>query len=215
MCVVQFGEADQISIRADNNELASLTDLWKQAGSPDSRRPKDWLYTKEAIEFVEHIKNLKGGDSPLLVVKAGRSGGTFADPQIALKYAQYLSPNFQKIVNDVFIERIEEEIDPELGVQRAVERHSRRLKAIGRDDQAIAKRLKTVEKRNTLTSTLRDHGVTGSKFYWENGFAQVTEAEYLGWKGKKTSDLKKDLGIEKGNLRDHLSDWDLDPIPVR
>jgi hypothetical protein len=45
MCVVQFGEADQISIRADDNELASLTDLWKQAGSPNSRRPKDWLHT--------------------------------------------------------------------------------------------------------------------------------------------------------------------------
>ena len=97
---------------------ASLTDAWKKAGSPGGKRPKDWLKTAETIEFIEHISKLKGDETPLLDIKPGRSGGTWAELQIALKYAQYLSPEFQQLVNDVFIERVREEADPELTIAR-------------------------------------------------------------------------------------------------
>ena len=181
--IVKF-EDGQLEVRADQGGLGSLTDIWRQAGSPHSKRPQVWIATDEAIKFAEHISNLKGKSTCLFNVKQGRNGGTYADLQIALKYAQWLSPEFQKTVNDVFLERVEEEIDPELGVLRARARVDKKMDALGRDDLTKQKRHKSIDKRKELTTVLAEHGVCGHADWRKNGFLQVTNAQYMGWKGR-------------------------------
>lgn len=186
--------------------LVSLTDLWKRFGSIENKEPKQWK-RKAGKQFIENLcQTLKVPVGHLWKAGRGNGGGTWAHWQIAMTYMSYLSPEAQMAVNEIVKERIEEEADPELGVQRAMERHSKRLTALGRDDETINSRIKVILRRNTLTSTLQQHGVEK----W--GFAQVTDAEYLGWKGKTASELKEEMGVDKGNVRDFFEGYELDQL---
>jgi hypothetical protein len=102
-----------LSIR-DRDEMLSLTDMWKAAGSDPSKRPSEWLRQPSTQAFAEcvagtievgntHIKTMKGSGAG-----AGRGGGTtFAHWQIGLAYAKYLSPQFHMWCNEVVRERME------------------------------------------------------------------------------------------------------------
>ena len=216
MIAVLKGDDNELQIGTNKDGLVNATDLWKRAGSPENKRPKDWLGTKDAIEFVDHITNLTNSNcrqKPLLESKAGRYGKTYLDIQLALKYAQYLSPHFQFEVNEVYLERKQEERDPELGIERAINRHTKQLKNQGRDDEFVEKRLKGIFKRTTLTSTLQSHGVVGDDRPWLNGYVQVTNATYVGLTGKKAQQLREEYQVAKGeNLRDKMSSYDIDTL---
>lgn len=67
----------------------------------------------------------------------GRSGGTYAHWQIAMAYSKYLSPELHHIVNAVFRERVQETIDPALGLIRSRKRAVRSWKAMGHDEPWI------------------------------------------------------------------------------
>lgn len=94
----------------DRGDMLSLTDMWKSAGAPESKRPANWA-RKEGAEFIEHvglilnmpmghIETSRGGSG------AGR-GATFAHWQIGLAYAKYLSPEFHMWCNQVVRDRME------------------------------------------------------------------------------------------------------------
>jgi hypothetical protein len=68
------------------------------------------------IFFATVEDQLKVGISHLLRKVRGRHGGTFAHWQIATEYAGYLSPDLRILVNSIFRERLQETIDPELGL---------------------------------------------------------------------------------------------------
>jgi hypothetical protein len=197
----------------DEEGMVNLTDLWKRFGATPNRDPRQWS-RKEGKEFLTCLSSeLNVPVGHIYRGQRGRGGSSHAHWQAAMTYLQYLSPEAQMMVNRIVRERIEEEHDPELGVRRAVERHTRRLKASGRSDEDVEKRLKTVARRNTLTSTLERHGVRGCKDPNRNGFAGVTNALYLGWKGMTAPDLRRELGVPAGgNLRDRLDGFDLDQL---
>jgi hypothetical protein len=197
----------------DEAGLVNLTDLWRRFGAIDNKNPYEWS-RKEGRNFIEAIcRELITPRSRIYRSQRGRGGSSLAHWQVAMTYLTYLSPEAQMLVNRIVKERIEEEADPELGVRRAIQRHTRRLKASGRSDEDVEKRLKTVAKRNALTSTLERHGVGGCKDPNRNGFAGVTNALYLGWKGKTAPDLRRELGVPAGgNLRDRLDGFDLDQL---
>lgn len=94
----------------DRSEMLSLTDMWKAAGSIESKRPSNWA-RKEGTEFIAHasiILNVPGGHIQTTRGGSGESrGGTFAHWQIGLAYAKYLSPEFHMWCNTVVRERME------------------------------------------------------------------------------------------------------------
>ena len=48
----------------DRDQNLSLTDMWKAAGSPESKRPNDWLATPTARDFIEFVgENLNAGEA--------------------------------------------------------------------------------------------------------------------------------------------------------
>ena len=96
------------------NETLSLTDMWRAAGLPDTKRPADWLALSSTAEFREAVEaTFDAGKSGIKTVKGSGSGGgrgggaTFAHWQIALAYAKYLSPEFHMWCNTVVRERME------------------------------------------------------------------------------------------------------------
>lgn len=89
----------------DQGEMLNLTDMWKAAGTPVSRRPSHWLQFPETIEFVAEVSK-KVRREYILSVTRGRHGSTFAHWQIGLAYAQYLSPEFHMWCNTVVREKM-------------------------------------------------------------------------------------------------------------
>lgn len=74
------------------DEMLSLTDMWRAAGSPVNREPFNWarFEGKAFIEAVALAHNLS--DTQVMEVKRGRGGGTLAHWQIAMAYAKALNP---------------------------------------------------------------------------------------------------------------------------
>ncbi|MEC5289377.1 MULTISPECIES: KilA-N domain-containing protein [unclassified Aurantimonas] len=81
-------------------ETLSLTDMWKAAGSPANRDPGQWQRLSQAAEFIEHVSVIMGIPHDNLVT-AKKRGGTWANWQIGLAYAKYLSPEFHMWCNTV------------------------------------------------------------------------------------------------------------------
>lgn len=199
-----FNKKDILSNIRVENEMFSLTDLWKLAGSPTNKRPIDWQKkesTKELIEAMEVM--FKSGKIPLLKKKAGKYGGTYGHKTIALSYAKNLDPNLHILVNEVFFERIDEEKNPDKIVDRAISTYNRK----GMSSEWITKRLTGKGVRNEFTSTLKKHGVIG------DGYKRCTNAMYIELYGKEASEIKEKKGLDKkDNLRENMSLLELQSI---
>jgi hypothetical protein len=88
-------------IRTTDDGLVNLTDLWRAAGEPKKKDPQEWRrYAGAAfVEFAE----ANSGNTRFWEAKRGRAGGTFATREIAIAYAQWISPAFQMVVCKVFL----------------------------------------------------------------------------------------------------------------
>ncbi len=97
-------------------------------------------------------------------------------------------------------ERIEEIIDPELTIDRALETYSKK----GYPADWINQRLQTIRARKELTDEWQAHGVEQGKEY-----AILTDEVTKAWSGMNTRQYKKLKGIKKENLRDNMSTLEL------
>jgi hypothetical protein len=179
-------------------DMVSLTDLWREAGSPANKRPVDWLNmdsTKQLVETMEIM--FKSGLKPLLKTKRGKTGGgTFTHKSIALAYAKYLDPKLHVLVNEVFFQRVEEEKNPDLIAERYIHTYKRK----GKTDKWITERFEGRAARNMFTATLAEHNVAGE------GFRNCTNAIYEPLFGGTTAAIREKYGIEKRkNIRDNLT----------
>lgn len=95
----------------DRNEMLSLTDMWKAAGSPSGRAPADWRALTSTAEFASHVAEFlnagKSGNELFKTIRGGTSPGTWGHWQLAMSYAKYLSPEFHMWCNTVVRERME------------------------------------------------------------------------------------------------------------
>lgn len=97
-------------------------------------------------------------------------------------------------------ERIEEIIDPELTIDRALETY--RKKSYPAD--WINQRLQTIRARKELTDTWKEHGIEKS-----NEVAILTDEVTKAWSGLSTRQYKNLKGLKKENLRDNMSTLEL------
>lgn len=93
-------------------------------------------------------------------------------------------------------ERIEEIIDPELTIERALKTYARK----GYPADWINQRLQTIRARKELTDAWNSHGV-------ERGqeCAILTDEVTKAWSGMTTRQYKNLKGLKKENLRDNMS----------
>lgn len=202
------------SLKTNEAGLVSLTDLYQaacQQGLADGKLdPRQWARAPKATksgtsgrvthvagpghDFVQFVADqLHVGAANIYKTSKARhdrGGGTFAHWQIALAYAKYLSPALHMQVNEVYARY--KAGDVTLAAEIAD-------KAKPADAEWLARRVQSTVARNTLTSTLQAHGVTGK------GYADCTNAIYRHVLGGKKSEVCAREGWRKStNLRDKM-----------
>ena len=97
-------------------------------------------------------------------------------------------------------ERIEEIIDPELTIERALDTYAKK----GYSPEWINQRMQTIRARKELTDAWDAHGVKKGKEY-----GILTDEVTKAWSGMTTRQYKNHKGLKKENLRDNMSTLEL------
>ena len=101
-----------------NDQLVSLTVLWKQMGALPKKKPALWLKTELAKEFMLHLQEeLHGAAKPLLRVQREHNRCTFGHWKLALAYTAFLSPKIRAAFVRVARSRFELEDDFDKDIQ--------------------------------------------------------------------------------------------------
>ena len=154
---------------------------------------------EEGNETVTNCHALK-----LLAADGKRRLTDVADTEQLLRIIQSIpSPKaepFKMWLAMVGRERIEETIDPELTINRALETYAKK----GYDADWINQRLQTIRARKELTDAWKDHGVKEGIEY-----AILTNEITRAWSGMSTREYKDLKGLKKENLRDNMSTLEL------
>lgn len=172
-------------------------------GSDNPRRYwsdlKRKLKTEGAVEVYEKIVQFK------MVAPDGKMRLTdAANTEQLLRIIQSVpSPKAEPIrawLAQVGRERIEETIDPEQAIDRALETYLKK----GYDPDWVHQRLLSIRIRNELTEEWQMRGVERGKEY-----AILTDEITRTWSGMTTRQYKNLKGLKKENLRDNMSDTEL------
>jgi len=97
-------------------------------------------------------------------------------------------------------ERIDETIDPELSIERAIQNYRR----LGYSENWINQRIKSIEVRKALTDEWDKAGVKQGEEY-----ALLTDLMYKTWSDMTTKQYKQHKGLKKENLRDNMTNVEL------
>ena len=97
-------------------------------------------------------------------------------------------------------ERIDETIDPEITINRALETYRRK----GYSDEWINQRLKSIDIRKEFTDEMKRVGVRRSV-----DFALLTNLLTKTWSGYDVKEYKSLKGLKKENLRDNMTNMEL------
>ena len=204
---VKMFEGSQIRSVWDNERAEWYFSVVDVIGSlTESNNPRDYWYRvkkrmseEERSELSTFCRQLK------LKSTDGKSYKTdVADMQGIFRIIQSVpSPKaepFKMWLAEVGKERIDEIIDPELTIDRALESYARK----GYSREWINQRLQAIQVRKELTDTWQDHGVKGG-----NEYAILTNEISKAWAGMTTREYKDFKGLKKENLRDNMSTTEL------
>lgn len=157
------------------------------------------LKKEGATELYEKIVQLK-----MLSSDGKRYKTDVADTEQLLRIIQSVpSPKaepFKAWLAMVGRERIEETIDPEQAIDRALETYLKK----GYSEEWVHQRLLAIRIRNELTDEWKKRGVEKGKEY-----AILTDEITRAWAGMSTGQYKRLKGLKKENLRDNMSDLEL------
>ena len=204
---IKMFEGSQIRSVWDNEREEWYFSIVDVVGSlTESNNPRDYWYRvkkrmseEERSELSTFCRQLK------LKSTDGKSYKTdVADMQGIFRIIQSVpSPKaepFKMWLAEVGKERIDEIIDPELTINRALEGYARK----GYSREWINQRLQAIQVRKELTDTWQDHGVKAG-----NEYAILTNEISKAWSGMTTREYKDFKGLKKENLRDNMSTTEL------
>lgn len=186
-----FSVVDVIGILTEQSDYDGARNYWKVM----KKRLSD-----EGAELVTNCNQLK--------MKSPKDGKNYktdvADTEQLLRIIQSIPSKkaepFKMWLAQVGRERIEEIIDPELTIERALETYSKK----GYSSDWINQRLQTIRARKELTDQWQLHGVKKGKEY-----AILTDEVTKAWSGMSTRQYKNLKGLTKENLRDNMSTLEL------
>lgn len=107
---------------------------------------------------------------------------------------------FKMWLAEVGKERIDEIIDPELTIDRALQTYLQK----GYSREWINQRLQAIQVRKELTDAWQDHGIEDGR-----EFAILTNEISKAWSGMTTRQYKDYKNLKKENLRDNMSTLEL------
>lgn len=186
-----FSVVDVVAVLTDQPSYDGARNYWKVL--------KNRL-AKEGSQLVTECNQLK-----MVSPKDGKRYNTdVADTEQLLRIIQSIpSPKaepFKLWLAQVGRERIEETIDPEQAIDRALETYLKK----GYSPDWVHQRLLAIRIRNELTDEWQKRGVEKGR-----EFAILTDEISRAWSGMTTRQYKKLKGLKKENLRDNMSDLEL------
>jgi len=172
----------------------------------DSANPTDYL--KKLRKRDEIIGLYIGTNCPqveMLNPATGKNRKTLVgDQEQILRIIQSIPSKkaepFKIWLAKVGSEFIDEAVDPELAIGRAVNNYRR----LGYSENWINMRLKTIEARKLLTDEWDKSGVKEG-----TGYAQLTDLMYKTWADMSAREYKSFKGLKKENLRDNMTNVEL------
>ena len=185
-----FSVIDVVAVLTDQPDYQAARNYWKVT----KKRLKD-----EGNETVTACNQLK------MTASDGKKRLTdVADTEQLLRIIQSIpSPKaepFKLWLAQVGRERIEESIDPELTIDRALETYLKK----GYSREWINQRLQAIQVRKELTDEWDARGVQKGVEY-----AILTDEISRAWSGMSTRQYKNLKGLKKENLRDNMTTLEL------
>ena len=185
-----FSVVDVVAVLTDQPDYQAARNYWKVT----KKRLKD-----EGNETVTACNQLK------MTASDGKKRLTdVADTEQLLRIIQSIpSPKaepFKLWLAQVGRERIEETIDPELTIDRALETYLKK----GYSREWITQRLQAIQVRKELTDEWDARGVQKGVEY-----AILTDEISRAWSGMSTRQYKNLKGLKKENLRDNMTTLEL------
>lgn len=204
---VKMFEGSQIRSVWDNEREEWYFSVVDVIGSlTESNNPRDYWYRvkkrmseeerSELSTFCRQLK-LKSTDGKSYKTDVANMQGIF---RIIQSVPSPKAEPFKMWLAEVGKERIDEIIDPELTIDRALESYARK----GYSREWINQRLQAIQVRKELTDTWQDHGVKAG-----NEYAILTNEISKAWSGMTTREYKDFKGLKKENLRDNMSTTEL------
>ena len=187
-----FSIVDVVAVLTDQPDQRGASNYWAKL--------KQRLKEEGADQLLTNCQQLK--------MKSPKDGKRYntdvADTEQLLRIVQSIpSPKaepFRAWLAQVGRERIEETIDPEQAIDRALETYLKK----GYSEEWVHQRLLSIRIRNELTDEWRRRGVQKGKEY-----AILTDEITRAWSGMNTRQYKNLKGLKKENLRDNMSNLEL------
>lgn len=186
-----FSVTDVIAVLTEQPTARGASNYWAKL--------KQRLKEEGADELLTNCQQLK------MIASDGKRRATdVAMTEQLLRIIQSIpSPKaepFRLWLAEVGRERIEETIDPEQAIDRALETYLKK----GYDPDWVHQRLLSIRIRNELTNEWQKRGVEKGR-----EFAILTDEISKAWSGMTTRQYKNLKGLKKENLRDNMSDTEL------
>lgn len=178
-----FSIVDVIEILTDSPEPASY---WSKVKNDDSELRRNWTKLK-----------LESKDGKKRDTECANTEDIF---RIIQSIPSKKAEPFKRWLAKVGYERIQEIEDPELGVKRARVLY----KAKGRSENWVEKRMRGINIREELTDEWKTRGIIRGKEY-AILTSEISKAAF----GMTPADYRKYKGLDKENLRDHMTDLEL------
>ena len=186
-----FSVVDVVRVLTDQPSQRGATNYWAKL--------KERLKKEGADELLTNCQQLK------LKSTDGKNRLTdVATTEQLLRIIQSIPSKkaepFKMWLAQVGRERIEETIDPELTIERALETYLKK----GYSREWINQRLQAIQVRKELTDEWQNRGVKEGVEY-----AILTDEITKAWSGRSTRQYKNLKGLKKENLRDNMSTLEL------
>ena len=204
---IKMFEGSQIRSVWDNEREEWYFSIVDVVGSlTESNNPRDYWYRvkkrmseeeKSELSTICRQLKLKAPDGKMRLTDVADMQGIF---RIIQSVPSPKAEPFKMWLAEVGKERIDEIIDPELSIDRALEGYARK----GYSREWINQRLQAIQVRKELTDTWQDHGVKAG-----NEYAILTNEISKAWSGMTTREYKDFKGLKKENLRDNMSTTEL------
>ena len=179
--------------------VAVLTDQPTQRGATLYWGKLKQRLKEEGSELLTNCQQLK------LKAADGKKYLTdIADTEQVLRLVQSIPSKkaepFKMWLAKVGRERIDETIDPEQSIERAIQNYRK----LGYSENWINQRIKSIEVRKALTDEWDKSGVKQGEEY-----AMLTDLMSKTWSGMTTKQYKNYKGLKKENLRDNMTNTEL------
>ena len=183
-----FSVVDIVGVLTNSNDAGAYWRKLKQRLNAEG---------SEVVTFCHALKLKSHKDGKMYKTDVADIQGIF---RIIQSIPSPKAEPFKMWLAEIGKERIDETIDPELTINRALETYLKK----GFSKEWINQRLQSIQVRKELTDTWQDHGIKESREY-----AILTNEISKAWSGMTTKEYKTFKGLKKENLRDNMSSTEL------